>query len=169
MRRLLDVLEKLILSAAAALLLLVTVVLVLQVYYRYVMNVSTPWASEIARYGTVWLTLISLGVVARRREEIRVDFLEHFMRNRTLTAGLAVSFKVLEILFMIVVAVSAVRLLPIARTQTLVGLGVSMTIVIWSFVVGPVVVIPFLLEGLLDTVKTVFRGQAKGLKGSGRD
>ena len=167
MRKALDYLEMVVLGISAVILLVVAVVLLLQVYFRYVMGVSTPWASEIARYGMVWLTIICLGVIARHKSEIRVDFLEHFVKNDRFLNSLALLFRLLEISFMIVLVLSGLRLRPIAGTQRLIGLGLPMTVVINAFVIGPFLVLPFLFESLVDTLLAVGRRSNGSTKNRG--
>lgn len=152
MKRLLDKLELALISVASLLLFVVMVVLAIQVYARYVLAASTPWSSEIARYGTVWITMIVWGVVSRRSQEIRVDFLEHYVPGVVFNKATSVLFKILELIFAIVLAFSAVELMPIAGTQKLVGLGMPMTVVIWAFSIGPLLAVPFLLEGAYNLI-----------------
>jgi TRAP-type C4-dicarboxylate transport system permease small subunit len=152
MRRVLSWLERIINGVSSLLLVLVTVVLAIQVFARYVLNSSTVWSEELARYSIVWLTLLTLGVVIRRAEDIRVDFIDHYLTTRLLRVGLAVFLKLLEISFMVVLVVSAVRLLPAAHSQMITGLQVPLSYVVWSFVIGPALTLPFLIERIFDIV-----------------
>src|SRR5678815_2021951 len=43
----------------------VTIVLVAQVLSRYVLNASLVWSEELARYLTVWLTFLGVGLGVR--------------------------------------------------------------------------------------------------------
>jgi TRAP-type transport system small permease protein len=153
MRRFLGALEKTILAVTAFLLVLVTVVLGIQVFTRYVLSSSTPWSEELARYSIVWLTLLSLGVVIRRLEDIRIDILEQYLlKSHVLAVLLGLFLKALEIAFMVVVMISAIRLLPAARSQLITGLQVPLSWVIWSFVIGPALTLPFLIERTIDII-----------------
>ena len=153
MKRFLNALERAAVAATAFLLVLVTVVLAIQVFTRYVLDSSTPWSEELARYSIVWLTLLTQGVVIRRLENIRVDILEHYlMRKRVIAVALGLFLKALEIVFIVILIVSAVRLIPTARTQLITGLQVPLSYVIWSFVIGPLLALPFLFERVYEIV-----------------
>lgn len=146
-RKLLNALERLAVATNCALLLLVTIVLFIQVFTRYVLSSSTPWSEELARYSIVWLTLLGMGVVVRRKEDIRIDILEVYaLKSRVPRVVIGLLVKALEILFMIVLLRSALRIIPAARVQTITGLRVPMSYVYWSFVVGPLLALPFLFE-----------------------
>jgi C4-dicarboxylate transporter DctQ subunit len=58
-----------ILSAAYA------VIVLLQVFFRYVLNDSLVWAEELIRYALVWAIMLGSAVVAARGEDIRLDTL----------------------------------------------------------------------------------------------
>jgi TRAP-type C4-dicarboxylate transport system permease small subunit len=150
MRRVLSWIERIINGVSSFLLVLVTVVLSIQVFARYVLNSSTVWSEELARYSIVWLALLTLGVVIRRAEDIRVDFMDHLLTTRPLRVGVGVFLKLLEIAFMVVLIVSAVRLIPAAHSQMITGLKVPLSYVVWSFVVGPALTLPFLIERIVD-------------------
>src|SRR6185503_3281231 len=52
-----------------------TVLVLLQVFFRYVLNESLFWAEELIRYGLVWSVLIGSAVVAHDRGHVRIDML----------------------------------------------------------------------------------------------
>jgi TRAP-type C4-dicarboxylate transport system permease small subunit len=52
------------------------VLVLLQVFYRYVLNESLFWAEELVRGAMLWGIMLSSGLVAAARGHIRVDLLE---------------------------------------------------------------------------------------------
>ena len=146
MRRMLNLLERACVVATNTLLCVVTVVLFVQVFNRYVLNSTTPWSEVLARYSIVWMTLLGLGLVVRRQEDIRIDIIDALAKFKIIL-GLFIKF--LEITFMIVLIVSAIRLLPAASRQIIPGLGVPLSWVYLSFAVGPALTLPFLAERAL--------------------
>ncbi len=52
-----------------------TSTVILQVFYRYILNHSLFWSEELARYLLVWLTFIGATVAYRRNMHPGVDFL----------------------------------------------------------------------------------------------
>jgi TRAP-type C4-dicarboxylate transport system permease small subunit len=53
-----------------------------QVFTRYVLNFTPPWTEELARYANIWITMLGIGVVLRRREHIKLDFLETVLTEK---------------------------------------------------------------------------------------
>ena len=151
MRRILNLLERSCVIATNALLCVVTVVLFVQVFNRYVLNSTTPWSEVLARYSIVWMTLLGLGLVVRRQEDIRIDIIDG-LQSQNLRIILGLFIKFLEITFMIVLIVSAIRLLPAASRQIIPGLGVPLSWVYISFAVGPALTLPFLAERALALI-----------------
>jgi TRAP-type C4-dicarboxylate transport system permease small subunit len=52
------------------------VLVLLQVFFRYVINESLPWAEELVRGLMVWGVMVSSALVAGSRGHIRVEVLE---------------------------------------------------------------------------------------------
>ena len=99
------------------------------------------------------MTLLGLGLVVRRQEDSRIDIIDIYVlqsRNSRILLGLFIKF--LEITFMIVLIVSAIRLLPAASKQIIPGLGVPLSWVYISFAVGPALTLPFLVERTLALI-----------------
>ena len=96
-----------------------------------------------------WMTLLGLGLVVRRQEDIRIDIIDALAKFKIIL-GLFIKF--LEITFMIVLIVSAIRLLPAASRQIIPGLGVPLSWVYISFAVGPALTLPFLAERALALI-----------------
>ncbi len=66
-----------VLTAAAVLLLAgYFVMVVLQVFFRYVLNDSLFWAEEFVRAAMVWGVMVASALVAASRNHIRVEVLE---------------------------------------------------------------------------------------------
>ena len=65
------------LEAVTVLLLAVYLVLVvLQVFFRYVLNRSLFWSEELVRFALVWSVMLGSAVVAYRGEHLRIDALD---------------------------------------------------------------------------------------------
>jgi C4-dicarboxylate transporter DctQ subunit len=55
------------------------VAVLLQVFYRYVLNDSIFWAEEFVRASMVWGVMLATGLVAAQRGHIRVELLESWL------------------------------------------------------------------------------------------
>jgi TRAP-type C4-dicarboxylate transport system permease small subunit len=76
LRRFSDRLRVWLTALSVALLASYFVLVLLQVFYRYVLNDSLYWAEELVRGLMVWGVMISSGLVAASRNHIRIEALE---------------------------------------------------------------------------------------------
>lgn len=60
-------------SVAAVLLAVVVVIVLVQVFGRYILQVSLSWPEELARYVLVWLMFFGVAAAAATRSQIVVD------------------------------------------------------------------------------------------------
>ena len=74
MKKVLDVMDKILTAIIAVLLAAIIVLVLIQVAARN-MKMSTPWTEEIAKYLLIWLTFLGAPVVFRRNEHLMVDLL----------------------------------------------------------------------------------------------
>jgi C4-dicarboxylate transporter, DctQ subunit len=68
-------LGELVESIAGVLLAAVVVIVLLQVFGRYILQISLSWPEELARYVLVWLTIFGVAAAAAARSQIVVDTL----------------------------------------------------------------------------------------------
>jgi TRAP-type transport system small permease protein len=48
-------------------------IILLQVFYRYVLNDSLVWSEEAVRFQQFWLIMLATGLCAQRRAHIRLE------------------------------------------------------------------------------------------------
>lgn len=58
------------------------IIVLLQVFYRYVLNDSLVWAEEVIRYTLVWAIMLGSAIVAARGEDIRLDTIPSLLGAR---------------------------------------------------------------------------------------
>lgn len=68
-RGLIQLFKYLVLSAVAVM----TLVILIQVFFRYVLDNSLPWSEELARYLMVWMTFLALPVVSRNHQHAALE------------------------------------------------------------------------------------------------
>lgn len=54
-------------------------IILLQVFFRYVLNDSLFWSEEVVRYSLVWGVMLGAALVAYERGHIRIEILEAFL------------------------------------------------------------------------------------------
>ena len=107
----------------------------LQVFFRYVLNESLFWAEEAVRFSMVWSVLLASAVVARERAHIRIDVVENLLppgRRRVLELGL----DLLMIVFMLILGITGVQFAGRSMMQTSPSLGLPMWLVYCAVPVG---------------------------------
>ena len=69
-------------AVTVALLAMYFVLVVLQVFFRYVLNRSLFWSEELVRFALVWSVMLGSAVVAYRGEHLRIDALDGLLSPR---------------------------------------------------------------------------------------
>ncbi|MGA9478680.1 MAG: TRAP transporter small permease [Desulfobacterales bacterium] len=136
----------------ASFLLLAMVVIGYQVFTRYILNFTPPWSEELARYCNIWITMLGIGVVFRRREHIKIDYLETIFTEK----GMLKSRLLLEVIsttvtsiFFVLLVNGGVKILKAAARQTAPGLKISMLFVYIAIPIGCLFALLFIFERIL--------------------
>jgi TRAP-type C4-dicarboxylate transport system permease small subunit len=75
MRRVCDVIEKVLKYAAVTIVLLMLLALAAQVFLRYVFGISLSWSEELALLGFGWVIVIATAIGVRHMTHARMDLL----------------------------------------------------------------------------------------------
>jgi C4-dicarboxylate transporter DctQ subunit len=103
-------------AVTVLLLALYFVLIVLQVFFRYVLNRSLFWSEELVRFALVWSVMLGSAVVAYRGEHIRIDTLEGLLSPR-LGRAMAVLAHVLTFAFCLILAGTGIQFTVRTLTQ----------------------------------------------------
>jgi TRAP-type C4-dicarboxylate transport system permease small subunit len=127
-----------------ALLAAYTALVLLQVFFRYVLNEPLFWAEEVVRYGLVWSVMLGSALVAHERGHVRIDVLGAVVapsRRRLVdaTAG------ALTWAFTLLLVVAGVRFVERTLSQQSASLGVPMWAVYAAVPVGAAIEAWFML------------------------
>jgi TRAP-type C4-dicarboxylate transport system permease small subunit len=126
------------LEAVTVLLLAVYFVLVvLQVFFRYVLNRSLFWSEELVRFALVWSVMLGSAVVAYRGEHLRIDVLDTVLPPRTRRAVGRVA-QVLTFAFCVILAGTGLQFMLRTLTQRSAVLEVPIWAVYAAVPVGAV-------------------------------
>lgn len=109
----------------------------LQVFFRYVLNESLFWAEEAVRFSMVWSVLLGAAVVARDRAHIRIDVVENLLPPAARRV-LDVVLDLLMVAFAIILAVTGIRFVGRSMMQTSPALNLPMWLVYCAVPVGAV-------------------------------
>lgn len=131
----------------------IVVVGTLQVFNRFVLNVSLSWSEEFQKFAFVWLVFLGIPVAYNRAAHLRVDtFFERFSASMQrfmqwvidlLWIGLGASL-----------VIFTWRLMQVTQYQLSPGLGISMSVVYGGMVIGGAYLVLCVLANVAVRVKT---------------
>jgi TRAP-type transport system small permease protein len=70
----LDVIDRVVSVVVTVMMAILAVVLIIQVFFRYVLNDSLSWAGDVARLSFISLVLLSIPLVFRFNAHVALDF-----------------------------------------------------------------------------------------------
>ena len=153
MRRVLDILDRLIIALLIVVLSVMLVVGTMQVIWRYVLEASLSWSEELMRFLYVWATMLGVGAAIRRKSMACIDsFLDYIGRKSPETK------KILHISAMAVQVFVFALLIFYGYQFTVRGLGqhspamgMTMSYVYAAFPLGGAVGMLYTFEEIYDT------------------
>lgn len=111
------------------------VLVVMQVFFRYVLNESLFWSEEIVRYGLVWGVMLGSAIVARERAHIRIEVIENFLPPAG-RRGLQLTANLLSLAFCIILCWTGIDFVDRTWFQNSASLGVPMRAVYLAIPIG---------------------------------
>jgi len=124
--------------AEALIVLLFTAIVIagtLQVFNRFVLNISLSWSEEFQKFAFIWLVFISIPVAYNRAAHLRVDtFLGLFPSAVQHALRWIIDLMWVGLGLSLIVYTS--RLMQVTQHQLSPGLGISMAAVYAGMVVG---------------------------------
>lgn len=111
------------------------VLVLMQVFFRYVLNESLFWSEEIVRYGLVWGVMLGSAIVARERAHIRIEVIENFLPPTT-KRGLQLVANLLSLAFCIILCWTGIDFVDRTWFQNSASLGVPMRAVYLAIPIG---------------------------------
>ena len=130
----------------------IVIVGTLQVFNRFVLNISLSWSEEFQKFAFVWLVFLAIPVAYNRAAHLRVDtFFERFPASMQ-----RVMQWIIDLLW-IGLGVSLVtytwRLMQVTKYQLSPGLGISMSLVYAGMVIGGAYLVLCVLTNMAVRIK----------------
>jgi TRAP-type C4-dicarboxylate transport system permease small subunit len=144
----------------ASFLLVAVMVIGYQVFTRYILNFTPPWSEELARYSNIWITMLGIGAVLRRREHIKLDYLETVFTEKNMNKSrlmLEMISTTVTAAFFIFLVYGGFKILKAAARQIAPGLHVSMLYVYISIPIGCLIALFLIIERIYDGIAKVRR------------
>jgi TRAP-type C4-dicarboxylate transport system permease small subunit len=141
--------------AEAVITLLFTAIVIagtMQVFNRFVLNVSLSWSEEFQKFAFVWLVFLAIPVAYNRAAHLRVDtFFELFPAN--LQRAMRWFIDLLWIGLGVSLIAYTWRLMQVTQYQLSPGLGLSMSVVYGGMVVGGAYLVICVLANMVSRLR----------------
>jgi TRAP-type C4-dicarboxylate transport system permease small subunit len=152
------ILDRCLYLVASCLLVFLVVALFLQVLFRYVIEAPLAWTEEGARFGLVWLSMLSAALAAREGQ--------HFVfRWATLVLPASARFVLRRIIDVLVIFVLVILLresifyLEVVAHRTASGTGINLRIPYAGISVGLSALLVIYIADLMDGMLSLITGQ----------
>ena len=123
------------------------ILVLLQVFFRYVLNESLFWAEEAVRFSMVWAVLLGSAVVARDRAHIRIDVVENMLPPH-IRRRLDIVLDLLMIAFCLILIVTGLQFAGRSMMQSSPSLDFPMWAVYGAMPLGGALQVLFVLSVL---------------------
>ncbi|WP_096200767.1 TRAP transporter small permease [Bacillus sp. FJAT-45350] len=146
-KRLYSGVNALIEHLATCILILFFIIVLLQVFFRYVLNAPLPWTEEAARYLNIWAVLLGMAFAVYLKDHLRVDLIDFVLEKLSVRAQAAFNAVTtfLPLLLVIVFlkggfAMTVDRwavqlpLIPLPQGVIYLGLVVSSSLMLWFLI-----------------------------------
>ena len=126
---------------------LLAVVILLQVMFRYVLDLPLFWTEETARYCLVWASLLGAGVALKRGEHIAVTYFVNRLPSGLHRAALLFSRVCVGVILAVVLG-GDLQLVAVTHSQISPALRIPMSIPYLAVPVGSCIMLIHLLASL---------------------
>lgn len=146
-----DNLEKMLCTITLA---LMSAIIVLQVFFRYVLNNSLAWSEELARYLFIWTIYIGISYGVKMDKHVAVDAVYTYMPKGVKKYYAMVAYALFMIFAVLVIyyGVTVVGM-QITSGQVSPAMGLPMQYVYVAPVVGMVLTVIRLVQKIIEAAK----------------
>lgn len=132
---------------------LMSIIIVLQVFFRYVLNNSLSWSEELARYLFIWMIYIGISYGVKLDKHICVDAVYTFM-PKGIKRGYAIVAYILFLIFAVAIIYYGILVvgMQITSGQVSPAMGLPMQYVYAAPVVGMVLTVIRLIQKIYYAV-----------------
>lgn len=134
-----------------------TITVLVQVFFRYVVQSPLRWTEEAARYLMIWLVLLGSGVAMRNKAHLQVDVLTSALPERpkrffnTIVSILILTFLIIMTFYGFKVSIKTVL-------QTSPAMRLPMSLIYAAFPVGGILMIFETCVSFIEMLKTKVLG-----------
>lgn len=127
--------------------------IILQVFFRFVLNDPLAWSEELARYSLVWITFLGAAVAFRHGGHIVIDTLV-MMLPRGAQSILAWVVDVLIVVALLILLVQGLKIMEVTSGVTATMLEIPMSWVFAAIPVSAAIMLAYQVERTIRKIKS---------------
>lgn len=153
--RVIDFIDNAIKAVGIALAAVLAGVMVVQVFFRYVLNDSLPWSEELSVYLMVWIIFLGAAIVARKWQHTSITIVRKLV-PAPISIALVFFGKIVTLVFLVVLAKIGFDVFGASFHGKSISMGFSTRWVKLAIPVGAVFMAIFVLNAVaLDLVHLI--------------
>ena len=151
MKKAFDVLEKILQAFITSMLFVFIGLVAAQVIWRYVLSNPLPWTEQAARYLFIWMLMLEMPILLRRKNNMAFDLLYNKFSPKTQEV-IQILTLILIGAFGVVYFVASLQLCSKSMNKMAVGLNIP---IVWVYAAQPVGAGLLALTALEQTIESV--------------
>ncbi len=158
--------EFLLEHVATWLFILFFIAVLLQIFFRYILNAPLTWSEEAARYLNVWAVLLGAALAIKRKDHLRVDLIDNLVKKWPFRAQIVFYFFTTFLSALVVVSfIKGGYFMTVDRWSVkLTMLPLPQGAVYLALFTGAVLMMWFLLHQLIEQLQMLIKGRQGGEK-----
>lgn len=152
----LELISKYFLTASLG---IMTVITLIEVFRRYFLGLSFPWAEELVRYLLIWVTFVGGSIAFKKGTLVFMDlFINYLSKRKKQILHIIMNLIVISFLVIILVLSIDYTFSPSIMLQKSTGLKLPMFIPYLAIPTGFMLMIIFSVENLVSFIQEIRRG-----------
>ena len=129
-----------------------TITVIIQVFFRFVLQSPLRWTEELARYTMIWLVLLAAAIASRNRSHLQVDILTAGLPKKAKLV-LNILVDVLTILFLGIMTWFGIQVVMTTLTQVSPAMQIPMAAIYAAFPTGGALMIMEQVIVLIERIR----------------
>ena len=136
-------------------------VVIMQVFFRFVLQNSLSWPVEFSKILFIYLVFIGGALASKRKEHIYIEILDHFTIPEKIKNILELVRQILILMVMLIIMDGAYQLIPISSAMSMSATGLPRSVMIYPVFIGGFLMGLWSLIYIVDNIKLLFLKQDK--------
>lgn len=159
-KKVIDVMTGILFGIISAIAAMVIITVLLQVFGRYVFDISMPWAETLARYAFAWAVLLGIAWATAKREHIVVEV---FTANASPKVKTILDYVADVVLIALAgcLTVAGIQAMPIVANVNIPNLGITLDYIVAGIPVSMILTVIFSVNNIIDRILSQLKKDEK--------